>query len=215
MEIYRRHKFEYERCTPNPFVFAPETNFWRSFRNYLCAMLVWPWWYYLLFALLMVVPAVMVGWQYVLMGIGILVLFFVLAGLYTAKTYRDMAEGVGIVIDKEGISYSVVIPTEDDEDEAEDDKVCVQNVSTSTWQELNEVRVFKDFVVFKFVPTSKLRIVFMRLPDDEDKAYHINNILAFWDAAADDVPRGMDRRLLYLLIFVGILVLKFLRRKYM
>lgn len=215
MEIYRRHKFEYEKCTPTPFVFDPETKFWRSFRNYLCGTLVWKWWHYLLFALLMVVPAVMVGWQYVLMGIGIFVLFIVLAGLYTAKIYRDMAEDAAIVIDETGISYSLVIPTEDDEDEPEDDQVRVQTVSTSTWQELNEVRVFKDFVVFKFVPTSKLRIVFMPLPDDENKAYHINNILAFWDAAADDIPEGTDRRLLYLLIFIGIFVLKFLRRKYM
>mgnify|MGYP003329233912 CR=1 FL=1 len=58
-----------------------------------------------------------------------------------------MADGVAIVIDEEGVSYSVVIPTADDEDKPEDDKIRVRNVSISTWRELNEVRVFKDFVV--------------------------------------------------------------------
>ncbi|MCQ2345901.1 MAG: hypothetical protein MJZ82_03960 [Paludibacteraceae bacterium] len=67
IKIYRRHKFEYEKSTPNPIVFDSETDFWRLYCNYLCAILVWKWWHYLLFALLMVVPGVMVGWQYVLM----------------------------------------------------------------------------------------------------------------------------------------------------
>ena len=99
------------------------------------------------------------------------------------------------------------------DDIPEGEEISVRNVSTSTWQELNEVRVFDDFVVLRFVPTSKLRIVFIPM-DEEHKDQYVENILAYWHDNADNIPEGIDKRWLYVLIIIAFVALKYLIRKY-
>lgn len=219
MISYKRHQFRSERCEPRPMSFEPESDFGTSFKNYLKDRFTIPWYGYAVFAIMIAVTCFFAGWTVILI-LCIIPIGYVCAALYTAKVYRDlyMADST-IVVDEEGVHYAVVLPEDNDgltRDDIEDQgKITVRYTSSSAWQELNEIRVFDDFIVLRFIATSKLRIVYIPMANEEYKDEQLNNILAYWDAAADNVPKGFDRRLLLFILIVVMIVLKFLRHRYM
>lgn len=217
MKSYKRHAFKPECNNPKPILLYPNSDFRESFKHYLTNSLSHAWWEYMIIGIVIVVGCV-VNWIITVSVVGVLFLSLLGVALYTAKIYRDLyLEEAAITINEEGVHYAVVLPEDNEgltlDDIPEGEEISVRNVSTSTWQELNEVRVFDDFVVLRFVPTSKLRIVFIPM-DEEHKDQYVENILAYWHDNADNIPEGIDKRWLYVLIIIAFVALKYLIRKY-
>ena len=221
MKKYKRHSFVPECNNPEPLLFHPESDFADAFKHYMIVTLSHAWWEYLLICLVFAAIFTFAGWMVALITIGVLVLMSIGIALYTAKMYTDLNESdATICVDEEGVHYAVVVPEDNDgltlDDIPEGENISVRKATSSSWQELNEIRVFDDFITLHFVPTSKLRLVFIPMDvDQEHKEEYTNNILAYWHQNADNIPQGFDRRLLYVLLIIALILLRFIRRKYM
>ena len=230
MKKYKRHSFVPECNNPEPLLFHPESDFGDAFKHDLidsCSCNAW--WEYLLWGSLLVILLVViylgVAWWAALILIGVIVLSAAGSALSTAWMYQKLnAADATICVDEEGVHYAVAVPEDNDgrmrDDIPDGENITVRKATSSSWQELNEIRVFDDFITLHFVPTSKLRLVFIPMDvDQEHKDEYINNILAYWHQNADNIPQGFDRRLLYVLLFIALIALrftlKFIRRKYM
>ena len=106
---------------------------------------------------------------------------------------------------------------EDEEDKEDDDegKIYVNLAVSAPWYELDEIKVFDSFLMFKFVSTSELGLVFVPMESIENAGVNVDealeNILAYWKQHAQDKPVGQkDRRLIWVIIVIAILALRFI-----
>ena len=129
----------------------------------------------------------MVGeWVLALIILGVCILIILGLALFTASSCQKIADkGTYIGFDENGVGYWV--PVQDAEEDEED----------------------------KFVSTSELGLVFVPMESIENAGVNVDealeNILAYWKQHAQDKPVGQkDRRLIWVIIVIAILALRFI-----
>lgn len=208
MKRFTRKSIDTNCKHPQGMFWQIEGNFSSSLKYHLTYSFVFPWYGYLFIAAVCVGFSFVIDWWIVLFAVAVVGVAKLGAALYTASTFTKLAKaGLGVNIDEDGIFYAT--PQNDADDEG---NMKIQVSAGSSWYELNEIRVYKHFIVLKFVPTSQLRIVFIPLTNEDfNLDYYLDQILGFWKQKAQDKPQGQfDTRLIYILLIVALFAFKFL-----
>lgn len=221
MKRYTRNELYSEIRDPQPQYFLLEGDFWTYVRYYLTASFAIPWYAYLIFAAMFIGVIVVGEWVIALIILGAWLLFILGLVLFTASSFRKIAdEETYIGFDENGVGYWV--PDSKDEDEGEEDenedeegKIHINLAISAPWYELDAIKVFDSFLMLEFVATSELGLIFVPLASIEYAGMNVDetteNILAFWKQNAQDKPVGQkDRRLLWIIILIAILALRFI-----
>ena len=220
MKCFKRNELYSEIRDPQPSYFLLQGDFRTYVRYYLTATISIPWYAYLIFAA-MILGVIMVGeWVLALIILGVCILIILGLALFTASSFQKIADkGTYIGFDENGVGYWVPVQdAEEDEEDKEDDdegKIYVNLAVSAPWYELDEIKVFDSFLMFKFVSTSELGLVFVPLESIENAGVNVDealeNILAYWKQHAQDKPVGQkDRRLIWVIIVIAILALRFI-----
>ena len=219
MKCFKRNELYSEIRDPQPSYFLMQGTFWEYVRYYLSASLAIPWYAYIVFAAIFLGILIAGEWLVALIVLGFFALFIFGVALYTAFSYRKMAEvGAYVGLDENGVGYWVPAAANEDESEADKDEeedIRINLAISSPWYELDEIKVFDSFLLFKFVSTSQLRLVFVSVESIEYAGMNVDeaveNILAFWKQYAHDKPVDQkDRRFLWIIIVIGIIALRFI-----
>lgn len=206
---YTRKEIYSEIRDPQPLYYPLEGSFWEFVRYYMIATLAMPWYGYLVMVAVLAVLAFVGELVVALMVCGLFVLLVVGKALYSAHTFHELVKvGTYVGFSEKGIGYWVPTGEQD-----EDGDVTIRYAVGSPWYELNEIKVFDSFVILKFVATSELGIIIMPFLPDYDYSDWSDNTLAFWKQNAQDAPSDQkDRRLIWFIIVIAIVALKFILR---
>ena len=207
MRRYKRDKLESNLRDPQPQYFPLEENLWDLVGYYITDTFAIPWYAYIFYAAIFAGVFLVGEWVVALITLALFTLIIFGSALWAATSLRKLAKiGTYIGFDENGVGYWV--PS--DETDEEGYKLYYLSV-VSPWYELNEIKVFDSFMVLHFVPTSELRLVFIPLTSIDDMDEAMENIIAYWKQDAQDKPVGKkDRRLLWIIIIIVIVALKFI-----
>ena len=192
-------------------LFDVEGRFWVSLRYFMIESYKIPWYIYILLLILLIFIAIYIRWWVAPAFMGLLVLVDLSAGIVTAFSDQKIAKlGGAIGISDKGIEYLI-----SESEPYEEGLYTAYSVDDTLvpWYEVEEIHVFKTFIVIKCLRISKQDTFFIPTEDISDIDYYVEQILAFWKQAAYVNPSGhYDKRLLLIFIAIVMLGVEFLYR---
>ena len=179
MKRYTRSNLQiYEPHTSQPseslFPFK-DADYWQYFRFHLKSVFAWSWYGYVVLGFVIGFSVLFAEWYIIVAFVAFLLIIYLLTALYAARVFSKLADNnVILCFNQNGVNY--VVKHNDDNSAESDFEVLL----TSPWADLNEIRFFDRFMLLKFVPTSKMRILIVPTVNLKDNHSYQDNILCFW-----------------------------------